>query len=105
METKDIPIKWRGNDEVVTIKKIGWKANNTILKKSTKFKMTGNIIQSEMDPIAMKEFIFIEGIEKAPFDMSDESLNELDPTTGDMLYEEIQDFSGIGKKKTSTDEQ
>jgi len=105
METKDIPIKWRGHDEVVTIKKIGWKDYNNIQRKSMKFKMIGSLVQSDMDPITMKELIFIEGIEKAPFDMSDASLKELGISVGDMIYAEIQDFSEIGEKKNNIEVQ
>jgi len=96
VETKKIEIDWKGNKEIVEIKKFDFGEWNEIQEQATEFNIIGKQVQTRPSLKKAKEIGLLRGIVKAPFEINIDNIRRLPLKLGQQLYEEISNFNGFG---------
>jgi len=98
-QTKDIPLKINGKEEMVTICKLNTGTRNKIKSECTKTTILGGQPQIKIDESEIQEKILSKAITKAPFESGVEDIKKLPAEVTDYLFDEYNDFAEPSEKK------
>jgi len=90
MRTKELDIsEYWGSPAKVTIRKLTYGQRSKLIAETTKTKIVGKNAITDTDVYALRIKYLLFGIEKAPFNIDQPSIEALDSDLGDFLFEEI----------------
>lgn len=94
MKTKviDITNYWHEKAEVI-IRRLTYGQRSKLISETTRTKIIGNNPITDTDLYALRIKVLLYGIEKAPFELTQQAIENLDAELGDLLFEEIDKFN------------
>ena len=100
-QTKDIPLKINGVEQMVTICKLNTGVRNKIKAECTKTTILGGQPQIKVDDSEIQEKILSKAIIKAPFETTVEDIKKLPAEVTDYLFDAYNEFAEPSEKKNS----
>jgi len=100
-QTKEIPLKINGKEEMVTICKLNTGIRNKIKAECTKTTILGGQPQIRIDDSEIQEKILSKAIIKAPFETKMEDIKKLPADVTDYLFDAYNEFAEPSEKKNS----
>ena len=88
----EIEIDYKGKKEMVVLRTLSWGENNECVRKGVITKSDGS---KDFDFIIQQENKLLKSIEKAPFDLTIESLRKLPSNIGDKLFTEMMKLNKL----------
>jgi len=99
MITKKIEIEFNGKTEIVELKRLSFGEMNQLTEEATDIKVTGNIPIVKVSQKILKEVGLFKSIVSAPFTISLQEIQNLDPDTGKLLFDEFTALNQANEKK------
>jgi len=107
MKTKEIPIVWermegkekKVTNEIVTVKRLTFGERAKLRKECRTLKFVGGVQNVEVDEEKLMIKTLIYGIAKAPFNLDDKTISNLDGNLGENIYTEIDSLNTLDEKK------
>jgi len=89
----EVKINWKGEEKIVVVKKLKHKDMKAIMQESIKTIkwLGGEIPNIEIDFSKYQTALVKYGIEKAPFELTDENIDELDAEDFQKIVNAIQE--------------
>ena len=101
LKTKDIEVEIDGKKEKITIKRFGWGELNKLYDEVTETKIVDGRTVANVNVFKLQNLALLKGIVKAPFPITQESIDSLDPKAGEEIFKRIDEFNLLtGQKKT-----
>jgi len=104
MKTKTLTIEFNGQPAEVIIKRLTFGERAKLRKSVRTIKYVNNVQNIEIDEEKLLINTLKFGLLKAPFEITDESIKQLDGNTGEFLYQEIDKFNTLDDGKTLNSE-
>lgn len=97
--TKEVQIDWQGRPERVVLKRLTFGEKNRLAEESTEIRLIAGQPNAKVSISAMKELGLLKSIITAPFPITLEQIRNLDPDTGELLFNEFQSLNNLDEKK------
>lgn len=102
LKTKTFQIDWDGKKEDVTIREFTFGEFNELIQAATKIGGTPSAPKVDLDQRAMKEQALLKSIQKAPFEITLKTIQELPNTIGQKIYREIDELNSLPPQEKKT---
>lgn len=99
MQTKEVDIVWNGKPEKVVIKRFTFGEFAKLRKEVRKITWQGSTQHMDIDEEKLLIRTLLYGISNAPFQIDENTIKNLDKTTGEKLYNEIDSFNTLDEGK------